>query len=294
MEIGTRHRWTRLFRRECEAQGFQWIEGAWARPGGMTRGVLIGPPHAQQSQVIPILHGLGNDVLYPMLGLVRHLLAAGWSVAACDIDGHGTDTTSTLSAATIASCVEDFMNFIAQHRPGRDRLHLVGYSFGAALMLDYAIRNPERVHSLTMIGMPIEIPKYLPYIAEASSVFRPCFRFSMKDYGRFDFIPAIGPIKRTVYPVRLSDGKNHQYIDQTRKIIASLDLLNALQLMTFPSLFISGTKDFVGPFQPVADLNLPLERLQIYRVPDETHFTSLLSPLTWKRIEIFLRTIRNR
>lgn len=293
MEISKRHQWAQRFRKECEAKGFDWIEGSWDRKSGMTRGVLIGPPNAQQSQVIPMLHGLGNDVLYPMLGLMRHLLSLGWSVAACDIDGHGADTTSTLSGENITSCVDDFIDFITQHRPGRDRLHFIGYSFGATLLLEYANRNPERVHSLTMIGMPIQIPMQIPYFAEASSILLPSFRNSMKDYGRYDFIPAIGPIKRTVYPVRLQNGPTSEYIKQTRKIIASFDLANALQLITFPSIFISGTKDFIGPAQPIAGLNLPITRLQIYRVPNETHFTTLLSPLTWKRIEIFLRTVRS-
>lgn len=263
------------------------------RPTGTTRGVLIGPKDAQQSKVIPCLHGLGNDALFPMIGFYRHLLAAGWSIAACDIDGHGIGNTSTLDADSALTCVDDLIAFIERHRPGRDRLHCCGYSFGAALMLNYAIRNPERIHSLTMISMPVELTEDLPILIEALSIFMPSLRDSVKEYGLLGMMPAFGPVLRGRYPIRMTQGKNSTYIAQSRAIIASLKLADALRVGTFPTLFIGSPRDGIGPLHHVTNLQLPIERLQIYQIPAETHFTSPLSPLVWKRVEIFLRTIRH-
>lgn len=293
MNIATRHPWAERFQNECLAKGYEWIEDSWERPTGTTRGVLIGPKNAQQSKVIPCLHGLGNDMMFPMIGFYRHLLAAGWSIAACDIDGHGVGNTSTLDQDSVLTCADDLIEFIATHRPGRDRLHCCGYSLGAALMLNYAIRNPERIHSLTMLAMPLELTEDLPFIVEASSLFRPALLNSVKEYGILGMIPAFGPFLRGRYPIRMTNGKNRTYITQSRKIIASLKLAEALKVTTFPSLFVGSPRDLIGPLHPVTNLQLPIERLQIYQIPDETHFTSPLSPLVWKRVEIFLRTIRH-
>lgn len=292
MDIATRHRWIKDFKTECLARGHEWIEDSWLRPTGTTRGLLIGPKDAQQSKVIPFLHGLGNDAMFPMVGFFRHLLAAGWSIATCDIDGHGLGNTSTLDEEHITSCVEDFFKFIETHRPGRDRLHCLGYSFGAAVLLDYAIRNPERIHSMTMIAMPILLTKHLPIRTEASSIFRPVFYQAFQDYGVGGIIPAFGPVNRHKYPVRTTDPEV-SYIQLGRQIFANLNLHHALKVATFPCLFIGSPRDGFGPLNLVTALNLPVERLQIYQIQDETHFTTPLSPLVWRRMEIFLRNVRN-
>lgn len=294
MEIASRHPWSGRFRRECEAKSFQWIEGHWDRPSGMTQGVLIGPPNAQQSKVIAFLHGLGNDALYPFVGLFRHLLAAGWSIAACDIDGHGIGSTSKMSMASYQTCADDLIAFVAKHRPGRDRIHCAGFSFGAALMLNYAVRNPERIHSLTMIGMPLELSDHMPIVVEGSSIFRPNLATSIIDYGPIGIIPAFGSFNRRNYPIRLEGEHCSQYINRARVMFRELNATNALMVSTFPSLFMSGARDFIAPADPVIDLNIPLERLQVFRIPDETHFSSLFTPVAWKRMEIFLRTVRHQ
>lgn len=293
MDIATRHRWTKRFQAECLEKGLEWIEDTWDRPTGTTRGVLIGPKDAQQSKVIGFLHGLGNDALFPMVGFFRHLLVAGWSIATCDIDGHGLGNTSTLDPSIVATSADGLVDFIAVHRPGRDRIHCAGYSFGAALMLDYANRNPERIHSLTMIGMPLELTTRLPVLTEASSIFQPSLLNSFVEYGAIGMLPAFGPVNRGNYPIRMADRNNHLYLPQARSIFANLKLDHALRVATFPCLFIGSKRDFIGPLHQVINLQLPIERLQIYQMADETHFTSVLSPLAWKRMEIFLRTIRN-
>ena len=227
-----------------------------------------------------------------MVGFFRHLLDAGWSIAACDIDGHGIGNTSTLDSNAVTSCVDDLFEFIGKHRPGRDRLHCCGYSFGAALMLDYAIRNPERIHSLSMVAMPIELTTSLPILVEASSIWRQSLINSLQEYGMLGMVPAFGPVNRGKYPIRMTDGNHGTYISQGREIFKALKLADALRVTTFPCLFIGSPRDLIGPLHLVTNLQLPVERLQVYQIPDETHFTTPLSPLAWKRVEIFLRTIR--
>lgn len=294
MEHAQRQRWSRLFREECEAKGLVWLEKSWQRPSGLTRGLYIGKPSEHQSRILIFLHGFGNDALFAHVGLFRQLLQAGWSIATCDIDGHGRGNSSILTESDAMSIVEGLISFVEELSPGRHRLHLMGYSMGAGLLLHYGVHSPERVASLTMIAMPLEISSKLPIVSEALSALRTSMHDAIKEYGFYGFIPAFGMFKRVHYPLRLPLDFRASYVEAARRIIKSLNLRDAIRVITFPSLFIGGSEDHLAKISEIHDLQIPIDKLQVYKIDGETHYTTLLSPLCWKRAELFLRGLKSK
>ena len=278
------------YKNDLLAMGAQWLECTWPRPGGVTAGVVMGQPTNPSSPLVLFLHGAGNDCLFPNAELFRVLISVGYTVATADIDGHGKDCGSILDASHAYSMVEDFVQEIKRLRPGPLRIHLAGFSLGACLMLEYAARNQHVVKSLTMIGMPVFLSENLPFSREALTVTRRSFLNSRSVYGFWGMIPAFGVFRRGAFPVRLAKRNQSQwnYLHVARKIIDGVKTNELLPTLTIPAVCISGELDFIAPLADIKALELPSTHLKIYRVPGETHFTSMLATQTAKYMEVFL------
>jgi pimeloyl-ACP methyl ester carboxylesterase len=80
-----------------------------------------------------------------------------WRSIAYDVRGRGR-TTGPDSDYSIPSLAADLGSFIAAL--GLDSPHLVGHSFGSAIVMQYALDHPAKVRSLTVVapawvdGMP--------------------------------------------------------------------------------------------------------------------------------------------
>jgi pyruvate dehydrogenase E2 component (dihydrolipoamide acetyltransferase) len=76
-------------------------------------------------------------------------LAEGRQVIALDLPGHGGSSKQLdrADAESLASIVEDALNAL-----GIQRLHLVGHSMGGAIAISFALRQPERAATLTLIS----------------------------------------------------------------------------------------------------------------------------------------------
>lgn len=271
-----------------------WCEDTWQRPSGSTRGVLIRQSAFSPAKTVFFLHGLGNDAFYSHVGIFRHLLAQGWNIATCDIDGHGIGNTSLFDADTTLSCPDSLIQFMESLIPGRHRLHLAGYSLGAALMLHFAIHHPERIASLALISLPALIPERPSVWSEVRALGGASFRSCVSDYGLYHVFPAVGPFKRHSYPIRFNHTKDASATTITGNILKRIQVEHALQVASFPTLFLTGDYDSVAPVSLAQNLNLPLERLQIYCAIGESHLTTLFSPKIWKRYEVFLRALASQ
>ena len=89
--------------------------------------------------------------------VLAHLPDNSWRSIAYDVRGRGR-TTGPDSDYSIPSLAADLGSFIAAL--GLDSPHLVGHSFGSAIVMQYAIDHPAKVRSLTVVapawvdGMP--------------------------------------------------------------------------------------------------------------------------------------------
>ena len=70
----------------------------------------------------------------------------------------------------------------------QDRLNLCGLSLGGLLALDYAIRYPEKINSLVLIGTPYEIPTRLLKFQNFVFKFMPKAVFQNMGVSKKDFI----------------------------------------------------------------------------------------------------------
>lgn len=102
-----------------------------------------------------------------------------------------------------------------------ERLNLCGLSLGGLLALNYAIKHPEKVNSLVLIGTPFRIPKGLLKFQNVVFRFMPKTAFRNMGVSKKDFI-------------RLS------------KSMANLDFMEAAADLDCPALVLCGAKDKVN------------------------------------------------
>lgn len=236
--------------------------------------------------IVVFAHGTGNDRLFPQLHLFQSLLAAGFAVFTFDLDGHGRHSTSILSESDAASMISRAMKALKRIIPPSDQtlpLHLVGYSLGGNLMLEY-LRNPtDEIASCAVIASPWRISLSLFGVMQELKTFvDPVFWQRSRDYGLWNLIPALGPFKRWAYPVRVfGHGRlSPAYIEVTKRIITSFDALTFAPHIKTPVLGIYGERD---PIAPTADGLIltslfPHGKFQV--INERTHFTVLLAEET--------------
>lgn len=99
-----------------------------------------------------------------------------------------------------------------------DKLNLVGLSLGGILAIDYAILHPEKVNSITLCGVPYEIPKKL---------------FKLQNF-IFKFMP-----KRTFENMGVS---KENFIQLTNSM-AELNIKEKISKLKCPTLVVCGEKD---------------------------------------------------
>lgn len=99
------------------------------------------------SPPVVLVHGFGGDLNNWLFN--QPALAAGRATYALDLPGHGRSGKDVGGgdSAVLAQALAAFLDTLRL-----ERVHLVGHSLGGAIALDLAVRQPERVASLTLIA----------------------------------------------------------------------------------------------------------------------------------------------
>lgn len=102
-------------------------------------------------------HGAPVVLLHGFTGRGRSMsgvaaaLAGRYETLAPDLPGHGASLRSGDAAAHgFDRCIDDLVATLDQ--AGLPRVHWIGYSMGARIALAFAVRHPERVRSLVLLG----------------------------------------------------------------------------------------------------------------------------------------------
>ncbi|HET8657208.1 MAG TPA: alpha/beta fold hydrolase [Longimicrobiaceae bacterium] len=279
----------RALRRWVEDRGIAWEAIAYPRPeaGGITRAFRITP--REPRGLVVSVHGAGNDALFAMAGLFRRLLLEGLAVFAFDVDGHGRASTTRFdpgaAGGAVAAAVEE-SGALDRGLP----LHGVGVSLGGALLLHALPRLPFA--SAALVCAPLRVHLTAGSIANElrPGLLRAAWR-GRRLYGATGLIPSFGPIRRDLYPLRLTVPPGpgaFGYVDVLNRTLESLRLEEAARATPCPVLLVYGARDRLVPPEQGERLAALIPRAELLLLPGETHLTTPLAPAA---IEAVVRTL---
>ena len=109
-----------------------------------------------------------------------------------------------------------------------DKLNLVGLSLGGILAIDYAIFHPEKVNSITLCGVPYEMPKKLLKIQNFIFKFMPKRTFENMGVSKENFIQLTNSMAELNIKEKISKLKCHTLVICGEKDSANLESANKL------------------------------------------------------------------
>lgn len=147
--------------------------------------VLRGEAEGEGPPVV-LCHGITATRRYVLHGS-RSLARAGYRVVAYDARGHGeSDPAPEGDGYGYPELVADLERVVAE-RLGKERFLLGGHSMGAHTAVSYALRHPERVAALAVIG-----PTYLGEIQPRSLLYWDGLAAALEADGVGGFVAYVG------------------------------------------------------------------------------------------------------
>ena len=109
-----------------------------------------------------------------------------------------------------------------------DKLNLVGLSLGGILAIDYAILHPEKVNSITLCGVPYEMPKKLLKIQNFIFKLMPKRTFENMGVSKGNFIQLTNSMAELNIKEKISKLKCHTLVICGEKDSANIESANKL------------------------------------------------------------------
>ena len=109
-----------------------------------------------------------------------------------------------------------------------DKLNLVGLSLGGILAIDYAILHPEKVNSITLCGVPYEMPKKLLKIQNFIFKLMPKRTFENMGVSKENFIQLTNSMAELNIKEKISKLKCHTLVICGEKDSANIESANKL------------------------------------------------------------------
>jgi pimeloyl-ACP methyl ester carboxylesterase len=98
------------------------------------------------------VHGLASNLAFWYSGIILPLRSQ-YQVTAYDLRGHGYSSMPS-QGYTHSDMADDLLKLADHLKLGR--FHLIGHSFGGLVSLSFAIRQPDRLLSLTLADAPLD------------------------------------------------------------------------------------------------------------------------------------------
>ena len=121
-------------------------------PSGV-QSILLPPPPGQLRAGVVLAHGFAFD-RHMMTALAESLVAAGYTVMAIDLSGHGQNRNAyaLTEPGPMARDVSEAVQWLTQHAwMEPSRIAVLGHSMGAMAALDYGFHHPE-IGGLVMLS----------------------------------------------------------------------------------------------------------------------------------------------
>ena len=116
-----------------------------------TNGTSLHVASTGSGEDVVMVHGLAANLAFWRLKIVPHL-AAQYRITAYDLRGHGRSAMPAKGYSP-SNMAEDLKGVL--DAGGIEAAHLVGHSFGGAVVMEFAARYPERVLTLTLADATI-------------------------------------------------------------------------------------------------------------------------------------------
>lgn len=227
--------------------------------------------------VVVFLHGSGMDHTVWQLQ-ARYFAWHGRSVLAVDMPGHGR---SEGPALTTIEAMADWV-FALLDAAGVDRAALVGHSMGAAVALEAAGRQPDRVTAIALCGTAAEMPVH-PDLLKAAEA---------GEHVALDLIASWGLDRRAHLggaraPGAWMMGGVVRLLEQGRDAVVGTDLrasndyqgaMAAAARLTCPVLFVLGDRDRMTPVKAARPLADAIGGARVDIIPQSGHMMMVEQP----------------
>lgn len=196
---------------------------------------------------IVLVHGMGSD--HTIWGGFIPLLNKNYRVISMDLRGHG-ESSKPPGPYSMELFSEDINQLL--HSLNIDQAHFIGHSMGGAVLLSLALKNPEKIHSLTLIStfayvdyqLQLTLTRILKILHDEgfNAFFETCLNLANSpefiDENR-DFFNSIRDMKAH----KISMHALKDTIDACLKV----NFIDSLNLIKIPTLVIAGEKDVFIP-----------------------------------------------
>ncbi len=229
----------------------------------------------ETAPVIVLVHGIGGDVdgLLPVRDI---LIKNGFSTVALDLRGHGYSShPASAKHYTMDLFSRDILHVIDAE--GLDTVILVGHSGGAVLVLDFALRYPERIKTLVLLGGSYLAPSFLRsrvarrvadgLVALGAYLSPPPFALRHSTYPPGKFYPDYDPWGLARNLVRHS---LRSYLWMGRELM-NIQFEDRLGEIRMPTLIVVGEKDSIYPLAISRAMHENISNSTLRIIPDANH-----------------------
>ncbi|AAM06966.1 TPA: alpha/beta hydrolase [Methanosarcina acetivorans] len=228
------------------------------------------------------LHGTGRPLILlhggvgasEMFGPILPDLAENRQVIAVHLQAHGR--TADIDRPLSFELMADDIAALVKHL-GSEKADIMGYSLGAGVAMQTAIRHPDLVRKLVVVSAPVKRDGWYPEVLEDMAQMGPETVKAIKQSPLYQLYPETD---WEVLFTKIGDllGKDYDWSKDvaaikspTRIIFADADAVRMTHIMEFFALFGGGQQDagMDGSRRPMAQLAI---------LPDMTHYNILSSP----------------
>jgi alpha-beta hydrolase superfamily lysophospholipase len=246
-------------------------EGPRPTPSGWVHVRVWDPPQPPVGAVA-LVHGIGEHALRHLV-TIRHLVGAGYRVAAVDLPGHGRSPGprghirewSVFRDA--AGALVDLLREEGPHVP----VHLLGHSLGAVVALDLLAHRPEGIERAVVLSPPLGrtgLPRVNHHLARTAGRLVPALRLpTLLDVGGLAHDPEVGA---RLMADPLSHPLGSPRLELEREVAVRHVHRHAADLRT-PVLIVHGTADTLADIGGSRRLAARSARVTLHEVEGGFH-----------------------
>lgn len=206
--------------------------------------------------------------------LANHL-KEHYHVLAPDIPGLDVDVTISdtrrFSFRFLTKLVDDFAQAL-----GIEEFHLAGASGGSTLAASYALKHPEKVKTVTLIGMPSLFREELHFYQEAPKPAEFFVPTTIKDLEAVSKEILVQPSKVSAWMSNRFLSKNREYREFKIQVLNDILKTNSLivpklRSLSPPILFIHGEQDPITPQATIDHLCEIVPNIRRVTIPKGSH-----------------------